>query len=184
MTLYLKNFGQINKNKHNAVLVEPFETKGRICNQFDPIVLNFRKSTKGNKSQFDIWIRPSFSMPFIKPPNMIPNINEDVIQSEFNLKQIDAPMPEAPWVRFCINKDKFQPQNYVYQLSPRWQMKKEQLEQEPKLPDISGGQKFVGNYYNRDNMLFYDEKVMEDVDDLSDTEKVSLISDIEVNDEA
>jgi len=36
-------------------------------------------------------------MPFIKPPNMIPNINEEVVQSEFNLKQIDAPMPEAPW---------------------------------------------------------------------------------------
>jgi hypothetical protein len=32
-------------------------------------------------------------------------------------------------------------------------------------------------------MLFYDDKVMEDVDDLSDTEKVSLISDIDVNDE-
>lgn len=32
-------------------------------------------------------------------------------------------------------------------------------------------------------MLFYDDKVMEDIDDLSDTEKVSLISDIEVNDE-
>ena len=30
---------------------------------------------------------------------MIPNIDEDSIQSEFSLKQIDAPMPEAPWIR-------------------------------------------------------------------------------------
>ena len=38
-------------------------------------------------------------MPFIKPPNMIPNVAEESIQSEFNLKQIDAPMPEAPWIK-------------------------------------------------------------------------------------
>jgi hypothetical protein len=38
-------------------------------------------------------------MPFIKPPNMIPNIDEESIQNEFTLKQIDAPMPEAPWIR-------------------------------------------------------------------------------------
>lgn len=29
--------------------------------------------------------------------------------------------------------------------------------------------------------MVYDEKVVEDIDDLSDTEKVSLISDIELN---
>ena len=46
-----------------------------------------------------ILLKPSFSMPFIKPPNMIPNINEESIQDEFTLKQIDAPMPEAPWIR-------------------------------------------------------------------------------------
>ena len=40
-------------------------------------------------------------MPFIKPPNMIPNIDEETLQDEFNLKQIDAPMPEAPWIRRC-----------------------------------------------------------------------------------
>lgn len=46
-------------------------------------------------------MRLSFSMPFIKPPNMIPNVDEGDIQSEFNLKQIDAPMPEAPWIKRC-----------------------------------------------------------------------------------
>jgi frataxin-like iron-binding protein CyaY len=32
MTLYLKNFGQIIKNKQNAVVIEPFDSDGRICN--------------------------------------------------------------------------------------------------------------------------------------------------------
>jgi len=39
-----------------------------------------------------------FGLPFVRPPNMIPSVDEAVIQSEFSLKQIDAPMPEAPWV--------------------------------------------------------------------------------------
>lgn len=30
---------------------------------------------------------------------MIPNIDEELLQEEFSLKQIDAPMPEAPWIR-------------------------------------------------------------------------------------
>ena len=32
---------------------------------------------------------------------MIPNVDEDSVQGEFNLKQIDAPMPEAPWIKRC-----------------------------------------------------------------------------------
>lgn len=38
---------------------------------------------------------------------MIPNIDEEVIQNEFTLKQIDAPMPEAPWIRRCEYGIKF-----------------------------------------------------------------------------
>lgn len=34
---------------------------------------------------------------------MIPNIDEENIQGEFTLKQIDAPMPEAPWIRRWTN---------------------------------------------------------------------------------
>lgn len=34
---------------------------------------------------------------------MIPNIDEEGIQGEFTLKQIDAPMPEAPWIRRWTN---------------------------------------------------------------------------------
>jgi hypothetical protein len=69
-------------------------------------------SKQKSKNGFSVWMRPSFSMPFIKPPNMIPNINEEFVQNEFNLKQIDAPMPEAPWVRQCKNQ-KFEPFKYL-----------------------------------------------------------------------
>jgi hypothetical protein len=59
------------------VVIEPFDAKGRLCSQFDPIPMNFAPpKTKGS---FAVWMRPSFSMPFIKPPNMIPNINEEEV---------------------------------------------------------------------------------------------------------
>lgn len=32
---------------------------------------------------------------------MIPNVDEESVHGEFNLKQIDAPMPEAPWIKRC-----------------------------------------------------------------------------------
>jgi hypothetical protein len=67
------------------------------------------------KKNFIIFMMPSFSMPFIKPPNMIPNIDEEIVQGEFNLKQIDAPMPEAPWIRNCQNQN-FNPKKYLYEL--------------------------------------------------------------------
>lgn len=31
LKIYLKNFGSINKNKENAVVIEPFDIKGRLC---------------------------------------------------------------------------------------------------------------------------------------------------------
>ena len=34
---------------------------------------------------------------------MIPNVDEEAVNNEFNLKQIDAPMPEAPWIRRLNN---------------------------------------------------------------------------------
>lgn len=88
--------------KDNKDMVfEPFPIKNRLCGKFGNVTLKL-----GNKRP-KILTKPSFSMPFIKPPNMIPNIDEDVIQSEFSLKQIDAPMPEAPWIRRCTFGIKF-----------------------------------------------------------------------------
>lgn len=86
MTVYLKNFKHIQKNQQGAVVIEPFDVKGRLCEQFEPIVMQFPKAAKSGKPAFSVLMRPSFSMPFIKPPNMIPNVDEDAVQNEFNLK--------------------------------------------------------------------------------------------------
>lgn len=97
--LYDKVFGS---GKGKPFIFEMFPSDGRLCTKFAPT--NLRLGTKSKQSPLAgvvIQIRLSFSMPFIKPPNMIPNVDEDSIQSEFNLKQIDAPMPEAPWIKRC-----------------------------------------------------------------------------------
>ena len=119
------------------MVIEPFDTKGRLCSQFDPIPMNFSKPK--TKSGFTIWMRPSFSMPFIKPPNMIPNINEEEVQSEFNLKQIDAPMPEAPWVRQCKYQN-FQPQNYLFEFQNEQTPKEKTHKNYAALPQDSESQ--------------------------------------------
>ena len=31
LTIYMKNFQKINKNSQNAVVIEPFDVKGRLC---------------------------------------------------------------------------------------------------------------------------------------------------------
>jgi len=59
------------------VVIDPFDVKGRLCQYFDPIPMNFQKPK--SKSGFNVWMRPSFSMPFIKPPNMIPNVDEEIV---------------------------------------------------------------------------------------------------------
>lgn len=57
------------------------------------------------------------------------------------------------------------------------------MKAQKQLPMASEDQKFITQYFQRDKVLLYDEKVMEEVDDLSDAEKVSLISDIELEEE-
>jgi hypothetical protein len=47
------------------------------------------------------FISLAFDLPQLRPPNMIPCVEESVVQSEFSLKQIDAPLPEAPFERKC-----------------------------------------------------------------------------------
>ena len=41
LTVYMKHFQKINKNKENAVVVEPFDIKGRLCQYFEPVRMNF-----------------------------------------------------------------------------------------------------------------------------------------------
>ena len=60
-----------------------FETKNKLSAGFDHV---------GKHG-----LQLVFGVPYVKPPNMLPCVDEEATQGEFNLKQIDAPMPEAPW---------------------------------------------------------------------------------------
>ena len=95
------------KANTGSYLIELFPSQGRLCEKFHPTQIRLPAASTLNQlaptGSLVFQVRPSFSMPFIKPPNMIPNVDEDVIQGEFNLKQIDAPMPEAPWVKRCAH---------------------------------------------------------------------------------
>ena len=60
--------------------LEPSPINHRLCSNFPTVALKIVESRP------TLMVRPSFSMPFIKPPNMIPNIDEETVQLEFNLK--------------------------------------------------------------------------------------------------
>ena len=55
------------------LIFEPFPIKSRLCSRFD-----FIRYQPG-PGRPNLLLKPSFSMPFIKPPNMIPNIDEENI---------------------------------------------------------------------------------------------------------
>jgi hypothetical protein len=61
--------------------------KNRLCSRFENKSINIiSQFIKKQGAAPKVLVRPSFSMPFIKPPNMIPNIDEESIQNEFTLK--------------------------------------------------------------------------------------------------
>lgn len=60
-------------NKKSEFKLEPFPIIGRLCSKFQSFEL------KLGTDRPKIVTKLSFSMPFIKPPNMIPNINEETL---------------------------------------------------------------------------------------------------------
>jgi len=77
-------------DNEKEVLIEPFETHNRLWSKFPHIKI---------KMGAGIYSRPSFSIPFIKPPNMIPNVDEIQMKEELNLKHLGGIKPEAPWIK-------------------------------------------------------------------------------------
>ena len=71
----------MNGQKEEPLLVEPFAAAHRLC-RFFPCVQFKLKDDKNNKAP-TFMARPSFSFPFVKPPNMIPNVDETLLHSEF-----------------------------------------------------------------------------------------------------
>ncbi len=55
-------------------------------------------------------MKPSFSFPFIKPPNMIPCVDNTVLE-QFTAKAIPL-KPEAPWIKKCSFGIKFTEEIY------------------------------------------------------------------------
>ena len=57
--------------------------------------------------QADFVARPSFSFPFVKPPNMIPNVDESILWSEFGPDRDDAniPQPWPLWIKSISDKE-------------------------------------------------------------------------------
>lgn len=72
-------------------VIEPFSAKQRLCAKFPQKKLKLGSAT--------IVLRPSFSIPFIKPPNMIPNVDEIQMKKELTLKHLGGIKPEAPWIK-------------------------------------------------------------------------------------
>jgi tetratricopeptide (TPR) repeat protein len=74
-------------------LIEPFSVKQRLWAKFPHVKLKIGSTM--------IYSRPSFSIPFIKPPNMIPNVDEEQMQKELTLSHLGGIKPEAPWIKRC-----------------------------------------------------------------------------------
>lgn len=69
----------------------------KVFETSEPKISEFFPSLELGSNKIDL----NFELPFLRPPNLIPCVDEQVVQSEFSLKQIDAPMPEAPWQKNC-----------------------------------------------------------------------------------
>jgi tetratricopeptide (TPR) repeat protein len=63
--------------KHEDIYLNVFPQQQRLCNFFQFIKVDF-KGYKGAGGA-SIYLKPSFSFPFIKPPNMIPCVDQKVV---------------------------------------------------------------------------------------------------------
>lgn len=81
--------GQAKKEKENAstgnqeepLFIEPFAAAHRLCRFFPCVQFKLRDDV--NETAPTFMARPSFSFPFVKPPNMIPNVDETLLHTEF-----------------------------------------------------------------------------------------------------
>lgn len=90
-------------------------------------------------------------------------------------------MPEAPWARQCRHQN-FQPAKYLGEIN-----EPKPAKPLPQLPPEHGSTMFLQKYVNLKSEksmpgLLTDPNVVGDIEELSDTDKVSLISDIELPD--
>ena len=99
-----ENFVKFTQKKENVYL-SVFPQQQRLCNSFA-----FVETTLSNEGS-TICLRPSFSFPFIKPPNMIPCVDNQVLDG-LNTKAVPL-KPEAPWIKKCSFGIKFTDEIYM-----------------------------------------------------------------------
>lgn len=90
-----ENYQLFNEGKNN-VMLGVFPSQQRLCSQYAYIKTPLVNGTS------TILLRPSFSFPFIKPPNMIPCVDPAVILAQFSSEKGQIPItlkPEAPWIK-------------------------------------------------------------------------------------
>ena len=80
----------MNLNEKQSIQLEIFDSNGRLCSHFPFLQFKFNENLQ-------LLMRPSFSFPFIKPPNMIPYPDIQVLEM-FDIKKINC-KPEAPWLK-------------------------------------------------------------------------------------
>ena len=109
-----KDFKRANKYDHEnavrflesrlSVTLPVFPQHQRLCHGMSFVKFTFPGHTAA------IYMKPSFSFPFIKPPNMIPCVDNSVLE-QFTAKAIPL-KPEAPWIKRCSFGIKFTDEIY------------------------------------------------------------------------
>lgn len=77
------------------ITINVFPSAHRLCYFYPYVKISF-PSFNSNMGTY-ILMRPSFSFPFIKPPNMIPSIDDNIFE-QFTINAIKI-KPEAPWIK-------------------------------------------------------------------------------------
>ena len=93
-----ENYSLFIKEK-KPITLNVFPTAHRLWNYY-PYVKVIFPSFSGY-----VLMRPSFSFPFIKPPNMIPSIDDNIFE-QFTINSIKI-KPEAPWIKRSSHGIKF-----------------------------------------------------------------------------
>lgn len=77
------------------ITINVFPSAHRLCYFYPYVKISF-PSFNSSMGTY-ILMRPSFSFPFIKPPNMIPSIDDNIFE-QFTINAIKI-KPEAPWIK-------------------------------------------------------------------------------------
>ena len=80
------------EKKEEPLFIEPFAAAHRLCRFFPCVQFKLRDDAAQSAPTF--MARPSFSFPFVKPPNMIPNVDETLLHTEFGGPRAASYLPQ------------------------------------------------------------------------------------------